>query len=181
MNWISITLNVVGTHTHSRVHARPWGFHTWPPFSRRFLQRRPTLQPQGEGLCQRAGESTREGEESRRAVGVEVIMRHWSEPRRWRDETHELCLCSSLSRCLPLFISLLLLTGVLFRLVPFFYISGRPCLCLIFFFLSSFWLIFLSSPRFMVLVFCFRNSRLVLRLPRDNTPKNKCAVLLFLP
>lgn len=46
--------------------------------------------------------------------------------------------------CLPLFISLLLLTGVLFCLVPFFYISGRPCLCFIFFFcLHSDWFFFL--------------------------------------
>lgn len=37
--------------------------------------------------------------DSQHAFGVEVIMRHWSESYRWHDETHRVCLCSSLSHC----------------------------------------------------------------------------------
>ncbi len=177
MNWISITLNVLGTHKHTHTYCfcERWGFrsqrnshltsltHTkTPPKFLTVTCSRPTfleIARQMGGLCQRRrereesmrrrkrrGEEKRwreeEGErgqagESQQAVVVEVIMRHWSEPRRWHDEIHELCLCSSVSHCLffflPVFLWLFLLIAVLFCLIPFYHISGFSCFCFIFF------------------------------------------------
>lgn len=50
------------------------------------------MRERGRGGGGRAGDS-------QHAFGVEVIMRHWSESYRWPDETHRVCLCSSLSHC----------------------------------------------------------------------------------
>lgn len=94
MNWISIALNVVSTHKHT--HALVGSLramrisHLTSGTRTEFLRvtcGRPDIAPQEEGLCQRRrkrgiheGERRRreeeEGEESQKAVGVEVIMRH---------------------------------------------------------------------------------------------------------
>lgn len=127
MNWISIALNAVSTHKHT--HARDEDFtlnlsHT-DRVSQGYLRpaRHCTAgggivsaqEKEGESMRERGGAERRKrvrrrAEESQQAVGVEVIMRHWSEPRRWHDEIHELCLCWSLSHCLLLLSAPLSLT-----------------------------------------------------------------------
>lgn len=115
MRWVHIN-----THTRARDEDFTLNLSHTDRVSQGYLRAGPTLHrrrrdcvsagERGESMRERGGAERRKrvrrrAEESQQAVGVEVIMRHWSEPRRWHDEIHELCLCSSFSHCLLLLLS----------------------------------------------------------------------------